>query len=283
MTASLVLIFASLGQLTIGEVKLEADGFQFTEGPVWLSSGGLAFSDIPSESIFMLDKRLLHKVLGGSNGLSLDPEGRLVRCEHGNRRIARVEKDGTVTTLADAYQGKKLNSPNDAVMRSDGVLYFTDPTYGLGDRPKEVEFNGVYWRSVDGEMHVVAKDFNMPNGIAFSPDENTLYVADTAESHIRAFAVAKDGSASGGMVLCPVPTPDGIRVDLDGNIWSSSSEGIVVFDSKGSKLQTIAFPQVPANCGFGGPDGKTLYVTARTAVYSIKTNVAGLPRPVAKK
>lgn len=282
MNSLLALIVASVSaaSLTEGKITTVEEGLQFTEGPVWLASGTLAFSDIPADTIYGFDKKVLYKPSGSSNGLTLDPQGRLIRCEHGNRRVVRIDADGKIEVLADQYKGKKLNSPNDAVARSDGMIFFTDPPYGLGGRPQEVEFNGVYALKPGGDPVLLQEDFARPNGIALSPDEKTLYVADTEKGHIRAFDLDAEGNVSNGRVLAEIMFPDGIRVDNDGNIWSSgvlSGKGVIgVFDAKGKLLEAIEFPQNPANCGFGGEDGKTLYVTARTAVYSIRTTVSGL-------
>ena len=274
------LALADESSLTVGEVQVAGEGFQFTEGPLWIRGTGLIFSDIPANTVYRLDKSVAREPSGNSNGLTLDREGRLISCEHGNRRVSRVEKDGSITVIADNYQGKKLNSPNDAAVRSDGMIFFTDPPYGLAGREAELDINGVYSVVPGSAAKLLVDDFTRPNGIAFSPDEKTLYVADTQEGHIRAFDVAADGSLSGGRKLADVPTPDGICVDEDGRVWSSSSLGVVVVDASGARVQTIAFPQTPANVAFGGDDGKTLYATARTAVYKIQTTVTGvMPGP----
>lgn len=261
--------------LLAGPIETVADGLQFTEGPVWTAEG-LLFTDIPADTIYRADKSVAFKPSGKANGLTIDGEGRLIRCEHWNRRVSRVEKDGTITVLADVYNGKKFNSPNDAVWHANGTVFFTDPTYGLEGREQEQPGQSVYAIKPGGAVAQVAGDFKQPNGIALSPDGKTLYVADTNGSHIRAFTVAADGVTSGGAELCKVPTPDGIRVDTEGRIWATSARGVVVFDAEGKELEAIKFPQIPANCGFGGADGKTLYVTARTAVYSVKTKATGL-------
>lgn len=262
--------------LTTGPVELVADDFVFTEGPVWLRSNELAFSDIPADTIYRADKTVVRKPSGNSNGLTLDGEGRLIACEHGNRRVSRIEKDGSATVLADNYEGKKLNSPNDVVVRSDGTVFFTDPPYGLEEREAELDFNGVFAISPTGDLKLIADDFNRPNGLALSPDEKTLYIADTQESHLRAFDVAPDGGLSNGRVFCEVRFPDGIKVDTEGRVWSTSGDGMVVFDAEGTHLETIAFPQWPANCAFGDEDSKTLYVTARTGVYKVRCAVPGI-------
>lgn len=275
IAATCLTLVIAADSLVAGPIETVADGLQFTEGPVWTSTG-LLFTDIPADTIYRADKTVAFNPSGKANGLTLDGEGRLIRCEHWNRRVSRVETDGTVTVLADAYNGKKFNSPNDAVWHSNGTVFFTDPTYGLEGRAQEQPGQSVYAIQTGGAVAQVAGDFNQPNGIALSPDSKTLYVADTNRGNIRTFAIAADGSTSGGGELCKVPTPDGIRVDTEGRIWATSGKGVMVFDASGKELETIAFPQIPANCGFGGEDGKTLYVTARTAVYSVKTKATGL-------
>jgi gluconolactonase len=276
MFAALVVSIAlGADSLVAGPIETVGDGFQFTEGPVW-TKDGLLFTDIPADTIYRTDKSVAFKPSGKTNGLTIDGEGKLIRCEHWNRRVTRVETDGAITVLADEFGGKKFNSPNDAVWHTSGTVFFTDPTYGLEGRPQEQPGQSVYAIRPGGEVVQVAGDFRQPNGIALSPDGKTLYVADTNGAHIRAFAIAADDSTSGGAELCKVPTPDGIRVDTDGRIWATSGRGVVVFDAAGKELEAIRFPQIPANCGFGGEDGRTLFVTARTAVYSVRTNATGL-------
>jgi gluconolactonase len=262
--------------LIIGEVEVVAEGFRFTEGPLWLLEDELIFSDIPADTIYKADKTEFRSPSGKSNGLTLDTEGRLIACEHWNRRVTRTEHDGTVTIIADAYAGRRLNSPNDVVVRSDGMLFFTDPPYGLEEGEPELDFHGVYAVAPDGSLTLLVKDFERPNGLAFSPDEKTLYIADTAKGHIRAFEAAEDGTLSNDRVLCDLPGPDGMKVDVDGRIWCTARDGVRVVDSEGDLLETIEFPQVPANCAFGDEDSKTLYVTARTAVYRVRCAVEGI-------
>lgn len=264
------------GSLISGPIEVVGEGYQFTEGPVWTTDGELIFSDIPADTVYRADQSIVFRPSGNSNGLTLDGDGRIIRCEHGNRRVVRIEKDGSITILADAYGGKKLNSPNDAIWRSDGTVYFTDPPYGLGDREPEQPVNGVYAIEPTGGVRRIAEDFDRPNGIALSPDGARLYVADTERGHIRVFDLDEQGNATGGAELCKVPSPDGIRVDTDGRIWATSLRGVVVLTPSGTELETIAFPQIPANCAFGGRDGKTLFATARTGVYSVQTGATGL-------
>ena len=271
--------------LTAGDVEVAAEGFIFTEGPVWMPEGVLLFSDIPADTIFRVDKTVFRKPSGQSNGLILDMEGRLLACEHKTRRVTRTEKDGSITVLAERFEGKRLNSPNDLVVRSDGMIFFTDPPYGLGalgfESPEaELDFAGVYSLGQDGKVSLLVKDFKKPNGIALSPDEKTLYVADTEGKHVRAFAVAKDGSLDKGRVLGELPGPDGMAVDVKGNVWATGSMAVFVFSPSGEQIGKIEFPQSPANCTFGGTDGKTLYVTARSRLYKVQTTIAGLRLPL---
>ncbi|MCC6487086.1 MAG: SMP-30/gluconolactonase/LRE family protein [Candidatus Hydrogenedentes bacterium] len=280
MLSSVVLVAALIAgaaeDYVAGPVETVAEGFQFTEGPVWVPKDGLIFSDIPADTIFKADKSVFRTPSGKSNGLNLDTKGRLIACEHWNRRVTRTEEDGSITVLADSYDGKKLNSPNDVTVRSDGFFFFTDPPYGLEGREQEQPCQGVYALSPDGKLTRIADDFIKPNGIGLSPDEKTLYVADTEGNHIRAFDVAEDGSLSNGRVFCALPGPDGMAVDEKGNVWSTCGEGVQIFTPSGELVHTVETPQGPANCAFGGEDGKTLYITARTGVYKVRCVNKGL-------
>jgi gluconolactonase len=293
MIAALVLsalICAEPQSLTIGSVEVVAEGFKFTEGPLWLSEGRLIFSDIPADTIYALEKKeeglqqsVYRQPSGESNGLAVDAKGRLIACEHKNRRVTLTESDGTVKVLADKYEGKRLNSPNDVVVRADGTVFFTDPPYGLAERKPDLDFSGVFAIRPDGSLKLLANDFDRPNGLAFSPDQKTLYVADTTKSRVRAFDVVADGTLSNDRVFCELPGPDGMKVDVDGNLWCTARDGVRVLDSKGKLVQTIEFPQVPANCGFGDEDLRSLYVTARTAVYKIRCTAKGIAGGVPAK
>lgn len=279
MLLSLLTAGAS-GAPAAGPVEPVADGFQFTEGPLWLSGPGvLIFSDIPANTIFRADKSVFREPSGKSNGLTLDPQGRLIACEHGNRRVSRTEQDGTVLTVVDTYEGKKLNSPNDACVRSDGTIFFTDPPYGLEGREQELAFSGVYAVSPDGKLTLLKDDFQRPNGIALSPDESVLYVADTERGHIRAFDVNAAAEVSNEREYCQVPGPDGIKVDTEGNVWATARDGVRVYNPQGELLGTVELPEVPANCAFGEADGKTLYITARKGLYKVPTTIAGIVPP----
>jgi gluconolactonase len=268
------------------DARLEkvADGFQFTEGPVWNSAGFLLFSDIPANQIVKFvpgaAPTAFRTPSGNSNGLTYDRAGRLLACEHSNRRVTRQEADGSLTVLASSYDGKKLNSPNDIVVRSDGTIYFTDPPYGIREEQKELPFQGVYKISPEGKLTLLAQDFDRPNGIALSPDEKTLYVDDSARLHVRAFDVAPDGSISHGRILAELKSarqgvPDGMKVDRKGNLYVTGPGGVWVFDKRGKHLGTILMAELPANCGWGDADYRTLYLTARTGLYRIRLKIPG--------
>ena len=267
-----------------------ATGFGFTEGPVWCGDH-LIFSDIPRNRMVRLAMRhegpevtTFRTPSGNSNGNTLDRSGRLVSCEHSARRVSRTEADGTVSVLAERYHGKRLNSPNDVVVRSDGSAFFTDPPYGLTDftKWKELSFNGVYRRAPDGELALLADDFERPNGLAFSPDESVLYVDDTARGHIRAFDVSADGSISNGRVFADIRgaepgNPDGMKIDQKGNVYCTGSGGFWIIDPGGNRLGRVLMQEIPANLAWGDSDWRTLYMTARTSVYRMRLQVPGVP------
>jgi gluconolactonase len=221
---------------------------------------------------------------GNANGNTVDTRGRLVTCEHSGRRVCREEADGTIVTIVDSYQGKRLNSPNDVVVKSDGSIWFTDPDYGIrnADPPIEKEQPENYVFRVapeSGEIEIAANGFEMPNGLAFAPDESVLYVADSGNppTHIRAFDVVGGRRLTNDRVFAEVSpgVPDGFRVDEDGRIFTSAADGIQVFSSSGELLGKVLCPESPSNCTFGGVDGRTLFVTARTSVYRIDLATAG--------
>jgi len=271
------------------QLQQAAGGFGFTEGPVWCGNY-LLFSDIPRNRIIrwrMLSEgpevTTFRSPSGNSNGLTLDKSGRLIACEHSGRRVTRTEMDGSISVLAEQYQGRRLNSPNDVVVRSDGSVYFTDPPYGLGDPAnwKELPFNGVYRLSPGGELGLLTDDFDRPNGLAFSLDDSVLYIDDSARRHIRAFDVSPDGSLSNGRVLIEMQAseegvPDGMKVDRQGNIYSTGPGGLWIINPGGNCLGRIVLPELPANMAWGDSDWKTLYITARTSVYRMRLAVAGV-------
>jgi len=298
-------IDAALEALVSSDAEVEklAGGFGFTEGPIWTRQGTLVFSDIPRNTMYQWTPNGEVSVyrqpsgfdgdgappgaLIGSNGLTLDAEGRIVVCEHGNRRVTRLEHDGAVTVLADRWGGKRLNSPNDAVHKSDGSLYFTDPPYGLlqqdRDPAKELDFNGLF-RLVDGKLQLLHAALTRPNGLAFTPDEKYLYVANSdRERRIwMRFEVNDDGSLGEGEVFLdvtafPAPgAPDGMKLDRAGNLFCTGPGGILVITPDAHHLGTIQLPEQPANLHWGDLDARTLYITARTGLYRVRTNTTGI-------
>jgi gluconolactonase len=263
-----------------GQPERVATGFQFTEGPLWHPDGYLLFSDIPANRIYRLatagSTTVWRADSGSSNGLTLDLGGRVLACEHGNRRVSVTLASGAVETFAERWEGARFNSPNDAAVDAAGSVYFTDPPYGLGNRAREIDFQGVFRVAPGGRIDCLARDFRKPNGIAFSPDQKALYVADTEANHVRAFAVQPDGTLAAGRVFAEVKTPDGLKVDRAGRLFVTSGDGVVVLAADGTRLAVLALPEVPANCAFGEADGKTLYVTARTSLYRVRVVSSGI-------
>ena len=277
MMIALCMLAAMVAQNPVGAGPVEnvAAGFQFTEGPVWMPTTGWLFSDIPANTIYRADKTIFRSPAGHSNGLAIDTEGRLIACEHGNRRVTRTEADGTITVLADEYLGHKLNSPNDLTVRSDGTIFFTDPPYGVDEGKRELPFCGVYsvkpgkepGKEPGNEPVLLSVYFSHPNGICLSPDEKTLYAADSQDNFIQAYDLREDGLLANSRLFCRCDNPDGIKSDKQGNVWAATSKGIMVFRPDGSHAGTIEVAEHPSNCAFGGEDGKTLFITARTGVY----------------
>jgi gluconolactonase len=281
-----------------------ADGFSWLEGPVWNRyEDFLLFSNVPDNevlkwksgeavSVFLKPSGYTGKepFAGkepGSNGLSFDPQGRLVFCQHGDRKISRLEKNGSHTTLVDRYQGKRLNSPNDVVFKSNGDMYFTDPPFGLpksfDDPNKELEFQGVYRMSKDGTLTVLTKELKGPNGIAFSPDERKLYVSDPAGSAWFVFDVKTDGTIANKHLLLDSNDqkkngpggPDGMKVDVRGNIFSAGPGGLYIIAPDGAVLGRFDLGVPTGNCSWG-EDGSTLFITANTALYRIRLTTKGI-------
>jgi gluconolactonase len=300
---SIIRLHPDFDALVPGSAQIEklSGGFTFTEGPLWRPSGTLWFSDVvgnvvrewsPDGTIVELlrpggydGSSLPAGGFIGPNGMTAGPDGSVLLCQHGNRRIARIAPDMTLTTLVDNYRGKKLNAPNDLVYRSDGTLFFTDPPYGLpnqdDDPMKELPFNGVFKLS-EGKLDVIVDDLTRPNGIALSPDEKTLYVSNSDEKRRiwMRYGLAADGTASNGRVFFDATAdkegglPDGMKVDVRGNIWATGPGAVLVFSPDGTHLGTIKPPEDPANCGWGD-DGRSLYITAETGLYRLRTAVQG--------
>jgi sugar lactone lactonase YvrE len=255
-------------------------GFQFTEGPVWHRDGHLLFTDIPANRIVRWNPEgstdTFRRPSGNANGLTFDQKGRLIACEHSGRRVSRTEADGTVTSLAERYDGKRLNSPNDAVVRSDGSIYFTDPPYGLGGQRSELGFQGVFRIAADGSLLLLARDIGYPNGLAFSPDEKLLYVCDSQQGRLFVFDVQEDGTLANRRLFARMGTPDGMKVDVRGNLYVTASDGVRVLSPEGVHLGTLRTREQPANCTWGDADGHTLYVTAQTGLYRVRLAVEGI-------
>ncbi len=268
-------------------------GARWTEGPAYFPAGRyLIFSDAPNDRLLKYDETTGRTTVfahpaGYHNGHAVDRRGRLLCCEHGARRVTRIEPDGSLTVLADSYRGRRLNSPNDIVEASDGSVWFTDPAYGIDTDYEgfaaEPELDGchVFRISPDGELRQMTADFDRPNGLAFSLDERVLYVSDTARAHLRRFDVAPDGSLSGGEVFaeCSAGAFDGFRLDGAGRLWCSSAEGVHVYHPDGTLLGKLHVPETVANLTFGGPKRTDLYLTATTSLYTIRLRVAGAPFP----
>jgi gluconolactonase len=307
----------ALDAIVPADAKVEkvAGGFGFAEGPVWVRDGGfLIFSDIPDNvirkwnpadntvSVFLeksgftgadatgvggeqthVTRSTIYLI--GSNGVTLDPQGRVAFNAMGDRQVVRIERDGRRTVLASHYNGKRLNSTNDLVFKKNGSLYFTDPPSGLrgrnDDPRKELPFNGVYLLK-DGKVQLLARDLGNPNGVVLSPDEQALYVNSTVDRKVFRFDVNADDTVGNRRVFVDMTSdnrpgvPDGMKVDQRGNLYTTGPGGIWVVSPEGRHLGTLAFPERPANLAFGDADGKALYVTARTSLYRIRLNVAGV-------
>lgn len=258
-----------------------AEGLGFTEGPLWHRDGYLVFSDTPGGRICQLRDGAVgtYRDLPGEgpDGLTWDLDGRLLVCFQDGRWVGR-EQDSRIEPIAEHYEGRRLNSPNDVVVRSDGRIFFSDPPYGLKDESeRELPYNAVFTISPSGELRALATDFEKPNGLAFSPDERVLYVADTARHHVRAFNVAADGALTGGDVFAEMREegrPDGLKVDHEGRVFVCAGS-LQVFDAAGKALGVIDCAQPPANCAWGETGG-TLFVCARTSVYSLAFDTTGI-------
>ncbi len=266
-------------------------GFLFTEGPVWHPrERHLIFSDMPGDHMrrWRPDGTIetFRQPSNKTNGNTYDADGRLLSCEHATSRVTRTEPDGAITVIATHYDGKELNSPNDIVVRSDGTIFFTDPTFGRNEfygvpRDQELSFQGVYAVDPDGSnLRLLADDFEQPNGLCLSLDEGRLFVNDTPRGHIRCFDLTADGGASGGAVWTDVTgdgegAPDGMKLDVDGNLYTTGPAGLHVFAPDATCLGVIHVPERAANFTWGGDDLKSLFVTASTSLYRTRTETAG--------
>jgi gluconolactonase len=301
LTGDFVVLDERFRRLVMGNVHLEvlATGCRWAEGPAWFAAGRyLVWSDIPNNRMMRWDETdgsvsVFRASSDNSNGNTVDREGRLVTCHHRTRRVCRTEHDGSITVLADHWQGKRLNSPNDVVVKSDGSIWFTDPSYGI-----DSDYEGDQAESEIGACHVyridphgagttaVATDFAKPNGLAFSPDESQLYIADTGFSHgddqprhIRVFRVGDEGDTlldDQVFAECDVGLFDGLRVDVHGNVWTSAGDGVRCYAPDGTQIGLIRIPEVVANCCFGGPKRNRLFICGTTSLYSVFLNTKGL-------
>ncbi|MFD5884795.1 SMP-30/gluconolactonase/LRE family protein [Streptomyces sp. NPDC060334] len=282
------------GRCANGDTRLERlyDDCRWAEGPLYLPAWRqLVWSDIPNDRMLRWDEvtgavSVFRSPAGHSNGNTLDREGRLITCEQGNRRVTRTEPDGSLTVLADHWDGKRLNSPNDAVVRSDGSVWFSDPDFGItndyeGHRaPSEIGACNLYRADpATGEVRLVADGFLGPNGLVFSPDESELYAADTRAGHIRAFKVTDDGTLTHDRVFAVCPSVDNIRFDDQGRLWAAAmADGVRCHAPDGTLIGRLRVPEPVSNITFGGPKNNRLFITATTSLYSLVMSVTGLPR-----
>jgi gluconolactonase len=267
-----------------------ATGFGFTEGPLWHPDGFYYFVDIRANKLHRITPgkppEVVRENTGEGNGTTFDLQGRLVMCEGSHRRVTRRRDDGSIETLVERYEGKRLNRPNDVVCKSDGSLWFTDPDLRVPFAERELPYAGVYRISPDGVTTLMA-DCEYPNGLAFSPDERTLYVANTRWSqYIHRFELDASGKVLRRRIFAEMASdddkngvPDGMKVDVEGRVYCTGPGGTWVFAPDGQRLGIIETPEVPANICFGGPDLRTLFLTARTSVYTLRTSVPGQPHP----
>jgi gluconolactonase len=255
-------------------------GFRFTEGSVWSREGFLLFSDVPNDQIRKLvpgeRSNVFRADSHGANGNTYDAQGRLYSCESRTRRVVRMDKKGKMETVAEKWEGKRLNAPNDIVVRKDGHIYFTDPAFGEQADHRELDFYGVYHITPKGVMSLIAKPQGRPNGIAFSPNGRILYVDNSDDHNVRAYDVDHNGDVSNERVVVSNidGAPDGMKVDEKGNLYITA-KGLAIYSPDGKLLHTIDVPETPANCAFGDPDLQTLYITARTSLYRVRMTVKG--------
>jgi len=256
------------------------NGFRFTEGAVWSRDGFLLFSDTPNDQIRKLvpgERSVVFRPDShGANGNTYDAQGRLYTCESRTRRVIRMDKKGKVDIVADKWEGKNLNAPNDIVVRKDGNIYFTDPAFGEQADKRELDFYGVYHITPKGVMSLIAKPAGRPNGIAFSPNGRILYVDNSDDRNVRAYDVDKNGDVSNERIVVSniEGVPDGMKVDEKGNLYITA-KGVAIYSPEGKLLHTIDMAETPANCAFGDPDLQTLYITARTSLYRVRMTVKG--------
>ena len=283
------------------EAERLATGFSFTEGPLWHPEGHLLFVNNRINVIYRLvpggEPEVIRENSGGANGLTFDLQNRIIMCDGDDRQMSRWERDGSITVIADRWEGKRLHRPNDVVCRSDGSIYFTNPGLRLPPEEREIDFHGIHRIAPDGTVSAVITDLESPNGLAFSPDESILYADNTrrgdecadekargevcAHQYIRAYDVAADGSVSNSRMFAEMHSaedgvPDGMKVDTDGRVYCTGPEGVWVFEPDGSLIGILRLPEIPANCAWGDDDYRTMYFTARTSVYRMRMKTTGI-------
>ena len=261
-------------------IERVAAAFRFTEGPAWSREGFLLFSDVPNDRIMKYvpgEKPSVFRVnSNGANGNAFDAQGRLYTCESRTRRVVRMDKKGDIQVLAEKWEGKRFNAPNDLVVRRDGHVYFTDPAFGAQADTRELDFFGVYHLTPKGELSVIAKPAGRPNGVALSPNGHVLYVTNSDEHNVRAYDVDHNGDASNERVMIAGVdgVPNGVRVDEKGNLCVAGSR-VWIYDARGNVTGNLTTPETPSNCAFGDGDLRTLYITARTGLYRARCEVKG--------
>ena len=284
---TLLPVMITFGQEVVdenAEPEIITEGYEFTEGPLWHESGYLLFSDIPANTVYKWTPgegaEMYLKPSGHSNGLAYDREGNLLLAQH-DGLVSRLSNSKNLTVVVDNYQGKRLNSPNDLAIKSDGSIYFTDPPFGVSDKDKELDFSGVYRYSEDNGLQLLIDDFDLPNGIVFSPDESRLYVNDSQHDHIRVFDLKEDGSLANGKIFAEMESDaegaaDGMKVDTEGNLYSTGPGGLWIFSPEGKLLQQIETPKRITNVAWGGSNFSFLFLTAPNVVYQLETNKKGM-------
>lgn len=267
------------------EPEVIAGPFEFTEGPYWHSDGYLLFSNIPANRVNRWSEMdgvdVYLEPSGNSNGIEADIDGSILLAQHAGR-VSRLTEDGELTVLVDSYEGQRLNSPNDIAVHSSGIIYFTDPPFGVSDEERELDFSGVYRLSPNGELTVVYDEFEYPNGIVFSPDESYLYVSDSGTGNIIRFDVNSDGIVSSpeqfaniGEMGSGQGAADGMETDMNGNLYTTGPQGLIIFDSEGNQLNLLEFDEQITNVGWGGEDLSHLFITGADNVYRLRVNATG--------
>ena len=294
MLSAAILSCCLLGQQQIGKIinpgqhpQVLVQGFKFTEGPVWSPNGELIWSDILGDSLYVLKQgkaEIFKKPSQRSIGNTFDNEGRLISCQQVTHSVVRYEKDGTTIVLADKFEGKRLNHPDDVIVRSDGTIYFTDPSFALSAADKALPFDGVYRISTDGKLTLLLKNYSRPNGLAFSPDEKRLYVNDTFRRLIFSYDVSPQGELSNEHLFAILTgdlagLPNGMKTDIEGNVYCTGPGGIQVFQPDGKYMGLIYMKEVVSNFCFGDSDRKTLYITAGPSVFKLRVKIAGSKPP----